>query len=707
MSRFCCVFILCAGVLLLTGCTSFYSNLSPEIKAKYGKSVHPKEKGLSRLRVLAKFESPGVYGQSATVGNITELNVIDVAVEFKREYGLPLYRVHLAPRGISPQSWQALSHGMNIFIRTKGSRESFTLFTELPSERPYSSLKTPWTYCGPCLKLNSQSYKSSSYSINQQLSQLLERQDVSFASFLIRFETPSEKRYQLGDALNAILQKGKQREEALARERAAQAERQRLARLREQENQRLYGAPRKAYEELVRKVSTESLSQARRNACSELQFPGLPNPRYASANDINKAGIKSKDIFKRHIECVTGFLSELDTQKWGSHLNTMDEMESSLWPQTHLPDNKRRDALSLNESLEAEKKYLNDLDTTYRKRVDAIEDNWKDYQHYEKKRREKAREKKIQAEVKRCLYTLASKGALTTYSQGYCRAQAEKGISGYQAGLIGSAGATPPPSKDVLLYQRNELPTFNLQGMIDNAQAVADGASPDLLWDSSGAIRTSRAPEVSSSDRNVNSKKTSERGADTSNLERENLDLKTSDSESIVQANKSPQTEGSGNASSQAKNTWPDRFVITYVEEQGMIGGAIQLFNHKKVNLDLVGDTVIAIRVKPFIASDRQCNEQQKVTASLHYVVTAFWNNPGRAEVRKIQRIADKDPLLAISPAYEKNNDLQSVINGVGQRYKARKVHWQNTDKFRKSLAGIGCKTLVWNGDFESKIPLR
>jgi hypothetical protein len=707
VSRFYSIFILCAGVFLLAGCTSFYSNLAPEIEDRYGESVLSKKKGLSRVRVLAKVETPSVYGQGARVGNINELNVIDAAVEFKREYGFPLYRVHLTPRRISAQRWQALSHEMSVYIRTKGSKESFTLPTELPKERPYGSLTTPWTYCGPCLKLNPESNKSFSFSINRQLSQLLENQDVGFTSFLIRFETPSEKRYQIGDALNVTLQKGKEKEEALTRERAAEAERQRLAKLQEEENQRLYGAVREAYRELTRTLSTESLSRGRFKACGKLEFPRLPNPRYASANDINKAGVKSKETFKRHIECVTGFLRGLDTQKWGPHLNSMDEMEASLWPQTYLADSQRGDALSLSESLEAEKEHLQSLHKTYRDRVSAMEKNWKDYEHYEKVRREKAREKKIQAEVKRCIYTLASKGALTNYSQGYCRAQAEKGISGYQAGLTGSAGARPPPPKDVLLYQRNKLPTFDLQGMIDNAQAVADGASAVLLWDSSGAVRTSRAPEVSLSYGNTDGRKTALDSAGTSNKQREGLDLETSANEGIVHASNSTQTGATSTAPSQAKDSWPDRFLVTYVEEEGMTGGAIQLFSHKKVNLDLVGDTVIAVRIKPFIASNRQCNEEQKITASLHFVVTAWWNNPGRQEVRKVQRIADRDPLLAISPADESNNDFQSVINGVGQLYKTRKVHWQNTDKFRRSLAGSDCKTLVWNGDFESKLPLR
>ncbi|MGB1110314.1 MAG: hypothetical protein ACPG4N_08155, partial [Gammaproteobacteria bacterium] len=305
------------------------------------------------------------------------------------------------------------------------------------------------------------------------------------------------------------------REELEARQESARkAEQARLAEAAREE--RLYGESRRQYQALAARYKTAMLADDRKKACGKLSLQSPPSlPRVRRVGEFPKQPAFEQRInenakrFGKHVQCVSEFLQNADYDQYAVQIEQDAQTEPALWQAANFKagQQERIKVTSLDSMLDAEDAYMRDLQTRFEKNQKQFESEWKrqvqDEQQFARReaerRAEAAEKRRIAQEKKKCLMGLASRGALTMYSDGFCESQAKKGISGYDAARLGSAGASVGSSRSSLpSYMTNpyEMPKFDLAGTIANAREAARSNNPSILWDESGNIRTQAAPGV-------------------------------------------------------------------------------------------------------------------------------------------------------------------------------------------------------------------
>ncbi|WP_299204728.1 hypothetical protein [uncultured Amphritea sp.] len=300
--------------------------------------------------------------------------------------------------------------------------------------------------------------------------------------------------------------------------RIEQARQEQLARIAEREREeRLYGEFRRQYKALAsRYISSPPMTADRRQACGKLSLkspPSLPRNRrvgqYPKSSEFEQRINENVQSFGKHVQCVSDFLQNADYESYALQVEQDTLDEPLLWQAANFKkgQQKRAEIVTLEAMLDGEDAYMRELQKRFESNQAKFESEWKrqvrDEQEFARReaerRAEAAKKRRIAEEKKKCLMGLAARNALTLYSDGYCETLAKKGISGYNAAMMGSQGAgTNSGASSSSGYTTNlyEMPKFDLAGTIANAREAARTNNPAILWDESGKIRTTAAPGV-------------------------------------------------------------------------------------------------------------------------------------------------------------------------------------------------------------------
>lgn len=428
------------------------------------------------------------------------LLVMDAGIQIKTVDHAAYYRLTLFPRQIDQGFIDALPQGIKTQIRPSSSEPYTALYSKFPADRTpdaTGAIVTDWAYCPDCTgkgRTNSDSAK--------RLVRLakLGSQSTNNVTFTFTSTIPSAVKFGSEADMAALADAAAEKESVrMAEKKAADAEKKRV----EEEEERLYGDARRAYKDFAKEADASPLALARRKKCGSLVFRDPPGVVGRNARDRFEEGMESNvERFEEHVECVTDFLESADYVSYAQSAADQLAKEEALWTPANLPEKERVDILSVEDMVAQEEKYVSDSANRLERIGKTYERAWDNYVEEENRRAERAakakRRKQVERDTKECLFGLASRGALTPYSQGFCKTQAEKGISGFQAAQIGSAGAgsSSTPAFRSAIPSFEELSKFNLAGMVANAREASRTGDASLLWDKSGRIRNTIAPQL-------------------------------------------------------------------------------------------------------------------------------------------------------------------------------------------------------------------
>lgn len=451
-----------------------------------------------------------------------EIRVVDVAFIFKLEGDAPVYKARLLPHNFTPSEIAGWPSYLTGFYRDSKQGPRHYISVRLPKDRTLSTegyLETDWTLCPDCLGIKEGRFPSLNLlkAFEKYAKAPATQQNISS----LAFKDQPDKPIIIGEAVPeraeviSIAMREKIEADRLAAEKAA--EEKRLAAERAAEEERLYGDARRAYKSFAKEHKRSPLATDRNSQCGSLNLQSVPNYRRANARDYERGMEENLKRFEKHVNCVTKMLETADYVTYAEAAGDALNREEALWAAANLPEGDRINIASVEAMVQQEQQYLKGLVKSFEKRAKAYERGFDDYAK-EQERRARAEAKRerdriVKREKQNCLMGLAARGALTLYSDGYCEAQAKKGISGHNAALIGSAGSTTPaPSYNPSpIPSFDEIAKFDLQGMIDNARVAAATNNPNVLWDESGRIRNHRAPQIANIDINEIERKARER----------------------------------------------------------------------------------------------------------------------------------------------------------------------------------------------------
>ena len=660
--------------------------------------------GLFYARYVGDSEHPDTFW-GGTVTLDQSLMVLDAGIEARAAGTEPYYRLHLNPRAVEPSVIQGWDEWFLVEMKpVAGNGTPITLPARLPADRAPDEnglIITDWTYCSTCI--------ANFTPAELQLYRSLPSAPVNIGEYgEVRFGSLSVKPDAFGQAaIDAAGAAYAQRENA----RLAAEEEDRRARAKAAEDDRLYGAARREYAALKEDFRAASLSTSREASCGTLDLEDPPHPRDAYPADYEDIADDNAEAFKRHVECVVGMLAEIDYRAYEEQLDRLNEAEALVWQSANLPEGRRLTALSLDAELQAQEDYLDRIEQRFTDNQENLEYAYEDWFDYQAEQEELAREAWIDEQTDICVMGLAAAGNLTPYSQGYCRGMAENGFSGSDAAMSNNSLA---------LQQRGRRPSrsradasggageFDIQGMMDNARAAANG-DMGALWDESGAVRTTRAPGVAV-------------GGGTSRPGRPDRpgrrpragDEADPSIDSATRMDSGETDDGAQAATASAdmsapaqEDRFPSRHYVTYVIDKGMIGGSIQNFFGAQVTIPGTPATGRIGRLEPFVTSDLTCGADGQMQADLRHLVSVIWDNASRQEVAAMEARAAADPLVTVTPermAGPRPQAFENTRNAIGGTYGGKRVFWMTSHRFADQARETGCETILWNGDFENRI---
>ena len=696
----------------LTSCATGPIEMSDTISAYGPVSVdrvanHP-ETGFFYARYLGDTYKPSkLWGGYVTPEQ--KLFVVDAAIELRTAGTEPYYRVHFYPRDMDTSIIAGWDDWFSIKMSpVLGGKQKITLHARLPEDRTLDeqgNLSTDWTYCSACIA----SFDSTTASYYRRMPTM--RSSISDEGNIRFYASPTIRPDAFGQA--AIEKAGavyaeREKDRLIAEENA------RLARERAAEEQRLYGAARAEYATLEKEFFALSLTGGRKASCGDLDLEEPPHPADAFPEDYEYIAEDNAEAFERHMNCVIGMLAEIDYDVYQRQIDGLNEVEALLWQAVHLPDDQRLTPLDLDTMLVEQENYLQEVEARYEENGKDLQYAYDDWFEYQEEQAELARKAWIEEETQVCLMGLAAAGNLTPYSQGYCRGLAEQGYSGSDAAMMNNRLALQNRrrpgggAQGNLLYQRPGMQTFDIQGMMDNARAAADG-NTQALWDRSGAIRTSRAPGVPVGGGVPNKRRA--QGNDAGGPTPSTLATADTNVSGATDRSRTAETEtASASGSTSGEDAFPTRHYVTFIMEEDMQNGEIKNFSGARVSIPGTGDTGRIGRIEPFVTSTRTCSANLSMQATLREVVYVIWDNATREQVAAMEQRAASDPFLEIAPyglSGPASNDFETVKSAIGSSYRGQPVHWMPSHRFVDQNGGGNCRKVIWNGVYEQLLPVR
>lgn len=237
--------------IILSGCASHYSNSASELTNLHGVLKKSGNQGVHPVRLIAYLKNPTVFGQSVKVSDLKSILVIDAQFEFKKEGDIPLFRVKLNPQNIPQDTWQQLPSTLNITLRYGRHDQLFMFSTAIAKNKGTGDITSPWTYCDKCVGLVESTQRYANINLYHQLNKFVDSQNLKFYTALLRFEGKPKNPFKTGEELTQAIAANKAKKAQIAKAKAEKAKQERLARLREEEEQRMYGEVRQAYLDFV------------------------------------------------------------------------------------------------------------------------------------------------------------------------------------------------------------------------------------------------------------------------------------------------------------------------------------------------------------------------------------------------------------------------------------------------------------------------
>jgi len=429
---------------------------------------------------------------------------IDLIVEYKDVDGLPVMRAGVRPLNVSGTG-TLLSNRIAMLrtYNTTRSDRNFVNTVHVPVRMPDLSdvqrgeIKfSDWQFCPSCVKTFLKTEGAPVFPHINPKTFLAERGQLpSESSFpwdtsSIYLSKTSSTGIYYGDAAIAMA--------STFRRDTLEAEQQMLARKqREADHAERYAEERATYDKLVAELRKGSLRSDVNRRCGELKLYDPPNPRQSGSHTgwYKDGAKKNASRYETHVRCVLESLEAFDYNQRAAELAAGRETLSTLFENGHYEFKTIAKFTSAKDEVDQLGKYLNEQEARYNKTVDRYARAWDELFEVFAERREK----RIAKEVDKCLAGLAMTGSLTPSSGGYCRSMAEQGYTGLSAaaaGYNGGSRGTSSSTGSVGSFSHPTMPKFDLNGMIANAQAVADGADASLLWNSDGTVRKTIAPEA-------------------------------------------------------------------------------------------------------------------------------------------------------------------------------------------------------------------
>ncbi|MCP1335475.1 hypothetical protein [Futiania mangrovi] len=527
--------LICLAAFVLAGCASEAPNVTAtkSFVSEFGSPNKEQSplfqrfgeggKGYFMDRYYATAENPRAFHTYLLKENLSPSGqnlAMDVGIEVRAEGGMPIYRMVLVPRRMTQAQIDALPEYL-VQHDTQVRPPFLPGYTvaRLPADRtlgPDGEIVTEWTFCRRCIGFDSVDPAQGTKAVAET------QQNVAYVAGIANREskfaeppskpkpgdfTPFHKRMAFVDGASLDIPKLMGEPYGFGEEQARMAAREAqtiLAALPEaaEQAQREREAARTAYRDFVTKAyEPRQMTTHLDEACS--------NPKSAWQGALRGSDYgRAQERAIAYATCIGEQASNWDLVYYVENYATFVEREEAL----AVPGITRTTIRTPEQQLGIPEERVKAIERDTLAMGDRLQRQARARAEEERRSAEASRQAEIDRQVKRCMLGLASTGSLTPYSQGFCRAQAERGLDGLQAAIIGSAGATsrnPAGSAGTSPvtgttasgfgssgFTGNLVPPLDINGMIANARAVAKGADPGLLFNRDGTVRTTIAPEA-------------------------------------------------------------------------------------------------------------------------------------------------------------------------------------------------------------------
>lgn len=558
--------------------------------------------------------------------NAWRTRLADIGYEIREEDGQMYWRIHIFPHDI-PQatidSWPAwLQLGVSVTPGTGNRAEHFTLVARLPEDRkPVDGRITTGWAGAPFPDPTEGRREAVKLLAGMKSGQIGQGRRIKRGDVIVDITNPKltadvSKVYKYG------IFDGTEDDVRLAmRDWVGQ----------ETTDAQLYRAERVRYDELRQEWKAMSLTGQRRSMCGRLDFITWRVDRSGKRQEVAPAGImrefeENERRFQSHKACVAAFIESYDFDSLAPKATRIRREEEELWPRTHLTENQRmRGEISAGALFREQDKYFKALDERY----DRMEAG----------------------------FAARYDAAMRDESAARRRAQQARRNEAASAAALAAALSpkVPVPSAGG---------GFDARGMMDNAQAVADGtADVSSLWKRDGTIATTRAQDVPA-------------GVGSPTVSRRQIADGSTDRAGTSEARRSaPATEGRG---MRPEPVTPQIYWVRYVVENAVLA---QDGNPRAAVFPgpgVVGRTVPGTRLTPdiwerpvdFVVSDGTCRDGA-VDAQRVQIHTAQFHKPTAQQIAALDQAAGRNPLISAAPSAGRLDDLTSRI---GNNYKGRPV---------------------------------
>jgi|GEM_PF-4840732 len=422
-----------AGTVFLAACTTPYSTDDPALIALHGSpaEVAHGETGARYARFVSPPEVPEDLASGyAVAGDPRGLFVMDIALLFREEAGVPLYKMRLLPRNYTPEILAALPETIEGGLRKRDGGTLYPIAARLPADRTLDAngtLETDWTLCTSCL-----GFDDAQGSLTQQQTA---EYFLSFAGTPAADQTFITLDYTRAPTHTLVT--GAAADSALGRYRVARAEQVQQRNAREAETaatDRRYGPARDAYRDFVESYPGFGLAARRTKECGTLRLrdaPRILDGLDETFDDLEREIDRNKTAYETYANCVEEVAQAAADPLDPAERRALVQREEALWKASDIDGADRIRVLTLNDATAAEYTALAEQTARYNAILRNYDEAWNEaveiaeedaeYQREQSNRRVASRNSAQRDRiVQECVAFAMANNAFTPNTLSYC-----------------------------------------------------------------------------------------------------------------------------------------------------------------------------------------------------------------------------------------------------------------------------------------------